>query len=73
MSRSGSPETAENNKYTGDRLAALLFFKVAREIQTVIYLLNWKDVCISYLLTTLVYPAPAAFSFAPTAEATDVS
>ena len=29
------------------------FLKVAREIQTVICLLNWKDVCISYLLTTL--------------------
>ena len=53
MSCSGSPETAENNKYTLDRLAALLFCKVAREIQTVICVSNWKDVSISYLLTAL--------------------
>ena len=56
MSRSGtgSTETAENNKYTRDRLAALLFWEVAREIQTAICVLNWKDVCIFKLLTTLV-------------------
>ena len=53
MSRSGSTETAENNKYTHDRLAALLFWEVAREIQTAICVLNWKDVCIFKLLTTL--------------------
>ena len=53
MSCSGSTETAENNKYTCDRLAALLFWEVACEIQTAICVLNWKDVCIFKLSTTL--------------------
>ena len=62
MSRSGSTETAENNKYTCDRLAALLFWEVAREIQTAICVLNWKDVCIFKLSTTLVLLATYSYA-----------
>ena len=44
-SRSGSPETAEKSAENNKCLAALLFWNVAREIQTVIGGLNSKAVC----------------------------
>ena len=53
VSRSDSPETAEKSAKNNKCLAALLFWNVAREIQTVIGGLNSKAVCSSYISTTL--------------------
>ena len=53
MSHIGSPETAEKSAEDSKCLAALLFWNVAREIQTVIGGLNSKAVCGSYISTTL--------------------